>query len=146
MTIIAGRDEKLRTRLTDEYDRTPRVKVMGYCQNIEEYMCSHDILVCRGSPNVLMEAVNCHIPVIMFGALPGQEKDNPVFMEKNNLGIRAGKLNEIPEKINQLLKDNGKPLNTIRSNQKNFSRNNAARSIVTSLIVLLRNNRTRKAV
>ncbi len=137
MTIITGRDERLRCRLEKEYAREPGIRILGYCQNIEEYMCSHDILICRGSPNILMEAVNCHIPVIMFGALPGQEKDNPVFMEKNKLGIRAEKPEEISRKVNELLKDGGKLLSAIRIQQQNFSRNNAARIITLALIDLL---------
>lgn len=137
MTIIAGRDDRLRCRLEKEYARRPRIRTLGYCQNIEEYMRSHDILVCRGSPNILMEAVNCHIPVIMFGALPGQEKDNPVFMERNRLGIRADKPDEISLKINELLKDDGKLLTSIRKQQQSFSRINAARSITLALIELM---------
>lgn len=129
MTIITGRDEKLRRRLEKEYARMPRVKTLGYCQNIEDYMRSHDMLVCRGSPNILMEAVNCHIPMIMFGALPGQEKDNPVFMERNKLGIRAHKPDEISQRVNELLGDDGKLLALIRKQQQGFSRKNAARKI-----------------
>lgn len=146
MTIIAGRDEKLRSRLEKEYARKPRVRTLGYCQNIEEYMRSHDILVCRGSPNILMEAVNCHIPVVMFGALPGQEKDNPVFMERNQLGIRADKPGEIAQKVNEMLKDDGKILSMIRAHQQSFSRNNAARNIAVALINLLETTRAKKAV
>lgn len=136
MTIITGRDEKLRAKLLKEYAQNPQISVLGYCQNIEEYMRSHDILISRGSPNVLMEAVNCHIPVVMFGALPGQEKENPIYMEKHQLGIRAEKIYEIPIKINQMLKNNEELLETIRNNQKRYSRNNAARNIVTALVEL----------
>ena len=67
ITIVTGRDEKLRTKLLLEYNDKPQVIVKGYCKNLEELMRSHDILICRGSPNVLMEAVNCHIPVVMIG-------------------------------------------------------------------------------
>lgn len=144
MTIIAGRDEKLRRRLEKEYARNPRIATLGYCQNIEEHMRSHDILVCRGSPNILMEAVNSHIPVIMFGALPGQEKDNPVFIERNKLGIRADKPNEISAGINELLKDDGKLLTSIRKQQQSFSRKNAARCITLALIDLLEKTRAKR--
>ncbi len=52
----------------------------------------------RGSPNVIMEAVACNVPLIITGALPGQEEENPKFVEKHKLGVvceSTGKIKDV---------------------------------------------------
>ncbi len=49
-------------------------------------MLASDIAFTRGSPNVMFEAIASNTPIIITGALPGQEEDNPAFAEKANVG------------------------------------------------------------
>jgi processive 1,2-diacylglycerol beta-glucosyltransferase len=62
-------------------------KIYGFVKNIQELMLEVDIAITRGSPNVMFEAVATNLPIIITEALSGQEKDNPKFAKKHNLGI-----------------------------------------------------------
>ena len=44
-------------------------------------------MIARGSPNSFFEAVVMNVPLIITGALPGQEQGNPELVERYGLGI-----------------------------------------------------------
>jgi processive 1,2-diacylglycerol beta-glucosyltransferase len=122
VTIITGRNLKLRATL--EKSLVPsfpnRAVVLGFVHNIEEYLLASDILITRASPNTLMEAVTCCVPLIVTDAVPGQEKENPDFILKHNLGIACKDLTRLPQEINGLLNNNSKRLLEIRQAQYNY--------------------------
>ena len=43
----------------------------------------------------MFEAIASNTPIIITGALPGQEEDNPAFAEKSNLGVVCKNTKEI---------------------------------------------------
>ena len=140
--IIAGRNatmkEKLERILLPQYPG--RVEIHGYITNIQDYMLSSDIAFTRGSPNVMMEAVACNVPLIITGALPGQEQENPDFAVNNKLGIFCRDLSDLSAVVSDLLKDNAKKLNEIKQAQRSFFDHEAARKIVDVSLSLIRND------
>lgn len=136
LTIICGRN----TRLKEVLDRKllplflNRLTVFGYVKNIEQPMREHDVLITRGGPNVLMEAVNCQIPVVITGVLPGQEEGNPGLIVKHQLGAYCKNLKELCPIIEGFVKNNKSRLREIRANQKRFSNPTAAADIVDFLL------------
>lgn len=120
--IIAGRNKTMKERL----ERTlvekfgDRVEIYGFVTNIQDLMLSSDIAFTRGSPNTMMEAVMCNTPLIITGALPGQEEGNPEFFQKNNLGIICEEVPALKNLVAHLLKDDAKLLNKIKQNQRDF--------------------------
>ena len=128
LTIICGRNKKLRDQLqkylSPEYG--DRVKVLGFVSDPEQQMLRSDLLVTRGSPNTLLEAVVMTVPVVIIGPMPAQEKDNPRLVEKYNLGIVSGSPEELPRIIRELLIDDAALLRKIRASQRAWrSFNNA---------------------
>lgn len=122
VTIITGRNQRLKTMLENSLGRTypGRAVILGFVTNIEEYMLAADILITRASPNTLMEAVTCCVPLIVTDAVPGQEKENPAFVQNHNLGIICRELSNLPREIKGLLADNGRRLLEIRLSQYRF--------------------------
>lgn len=144
VNIIAGRNKSLKEKL----DKTlllqypGRINILGYTYNIEEYMLTSDIAFTRGSPNVMMEAVACNVPLIITGALPGQEQENPDFAEKNNLGIVCKDFSNLYELVSELLADNGKKLNAIKQSQLQYFDHNSAQKIVEYTLSLINSSTT----
>lgn len=68
----------------------------------------------------MVEAINCIIPIISMGALPGQEEDTPLYLENNNLGYDTSSTDDIFNKINLLLENNRERLLKIREAQFNY--------------------------
>lgn len=136
VTIMAGHNRALKSALEKSFlpCYENRMKVCGFTENIADYMMQSDILIIRASPNVLIEAVNLCKPIIVTGALTGQEGKNPDFVVKYDLGILCEDIKKLPKIIQQLLSDCGIRLNEIYDNQIRFKKPNAAREIAELLI------------
>lgn len=136
VSIITGRNDTLKKRLEnslmDEY--SSRVKIYGFTDRIQDLMYSADIAFTRGSPNVMMEAVACNTPLIITGALPGQEEENPLFAQKYNLAVVCNDLKELKSTIADLLANKAEKLNDIRKAQLKFRDPDAAKNIVDFLM------------
>ena len=122
LTIITGKNK----RLNDILDKTlqtkypDRIEILGYVDDIIHYMTSCDMLITKGGPNTIMEAINCNTPLILINSVPGQEEGNIDFVELNNLGISCIKNKELVPKINNLLADDMFLLSKIKQSQLNF--------------------------
>ncbi|PLS02496.1 MGDG synthase family glycosyltransferase [Neobacillus cucumis] len=134
--IVAGKNEKLKTNLERSLKTQygDRVEIYGYTQNIQDLMLSSDIAFTRGSPNVMFEAIASNTPLIITGALPGQEEDNPAFAENFNLGVVCKNPKEIKDTVSKLLENDGEKLNEIKNCQRNFINANAAEDILKFIL------------
>ena len=134
--IVAGKNEKLKTKLERslkaEYGN--RVEIYGFTQNIQDLMLTSDVTFTRGSPNVMFEAIASNTPLIITGALPGQEEDNPAFAENFNLGVVCRNPKEIKPTISKLLENDGEKLNQMINCQRKFINANAAEDILQFIL------------
>ena len=139
VTILAGRNRSMLRRLSHTLQRQypNRVTLHGYLDNVEEIIHSHDVGFFRASPNLMLEAINCHLPLVITGALPGQEADNPAYFAARNVAVICSNLEELPAVVKELLADGAVALQRIRENQATFSRPQAAADIAASLKKLL---------
>ena len=94
--------------------------IIGYTQELPKLFKENDILITRSGPTAIIEAVNCLIPVISMGNLPGQEEENPIYLNRNGLGYNTSSTDDIFDKINLILEDDGKNLIKIRENQFSY--------------------------
>ena len=97
-------------------------------------MLSSDIAITRGSPNVMMEAISCNVPLVVTGALPGQEQGNPEYVQNLNLGVICTDIKDMKNTISDLLENNAEKLNQIKTSQINFSNPNIAENIVDFIL------------
>lgn len=136
LTIIAGNNRALKGSLEKSFwpCYENRVKICGFTEDIADYMMQSDFLIIRASPNVLIESVNLCKPVIVTGALTGQEGKNPEFVVKYNLGILCEDIQKLTGIIKQLLSESGIGLKEIYDSQIRFRKPNAAREIAELLI------------
>jgi processive 1,2-diacylglycerol beta-glucosyltransferase len=134
--IVAGRNTRLRKSLeqslVEKYG--DKVEIYGFMENIQDLMQSSDIAFTRGSPNVMMETIACNIPLVITGALPGQEEGNPKFAEKYNLGVVCENIKNTKNTISSLLENNAQKLNEIKDSQKSYSNPNVAKDIVNFIL------------
>jgi UDP-N-acetylglucosamine:LPS N-acetylglucosamine transferase len=136
VSIIAGRNEHLKIELESSLkDRFgDRAQIYGFVKNIQDLMQAADIAITRGSPNVMFEAVATNLPIIITGALPGQEKDNPRFAEEHNLGVFCKNTEQLTSIIEELLANDGERLTSIMESQRNFTNEHAAEDILNFLL------------
>ena len=134
--IIAGRNAILKRRLEQAFaeDFPGRVEVFGFVENVQDLMLSSDIAFTRGSPNTALEAVACNVPLVITGALPGQEEGNPGYIEKYNLGIVCKDLRKLKSLVSELLADNASKLNGIKQSQRKYRDPDISKRIVEFLL------------
>ncbi|MDP4143613.1 MAG: UDP-N-acetylglucosamine--LPS N-acetylglucosamine transferase [Bacillota bacterium] len=134
--IVAGRNialkEHLEKSLIGKYGN--KVQIYGFTKNIQDLMLSSDIAFTRGSPNVMMEAISCNVPIIITGALPGQEQGNPEFAAKYNLAVICENLDNLKNTIDNLLLNNAEKLNQIKNSQRAYINPHAAENIVDFIL------------
>lgn len=138
LTIICGRNKKLRkqlrTGLSAKYGE--RINVLGFVTDVEKEMLDSDLMIARGSPNSMLEAVVMNVPLIITGALPGQERDNPLLMLNYNLGVISESPEDVPLIIRDLLYNDGARLKEIRKAQRAYRNFDNARNIVDYVVSL----------
>lgn len=138
VSIITGRNERLKMELESSLKNRfgDRAQIYGFVKNIQELMLAADIAIIRGSPNVMFEAITTNVPIIITGALPGHEKDNPWFAEKYNLGLFCKNTEQLSSIIEELLADDGEGLTSIMESQRNFINGHVAEDILNFLLLV----------
>lgn len=136
--IIAGRNERLRRNLENSLLQLyqDKVEIFGFTDKIDDLLISSDIAITRASPNVMFEATAANTPLILTGALPGQEEDNPDFAQRNNLGIICRNPGNIHQAVTELIEKNGERLNKIIQSQRAFLDSKSAEEIIDFLLAI----------
>lgn len=122
LEIVAGRNQKMKALLEEallpKYEG--RVVIHGFVDAVQELLKKSDLLIARGSPNTLMEAVVMNVPILITGSLPGQEADNPAVMTTHNLAVFCDNPESAPSIINALLADGARRLRDIANSQREY--------------------------
>ncbi|MDO4548280.1 MAG: glycosyltransferase [Clostridia bacterium] len=119
--VICGRNRKMYEKIKKETaSYGSRIKVHGFLTDVHEYMLSSDLIILRGSPNTMMEAVVLGLPMVITGSLPGQEADNPAMMIAHNLGVICSNPDIIASIVGTLMRDGGKRLREIRNAEREY--------------------------
>ncbi|RYL95011.1 glycosyltransferase [Sporolactobacillus sp. THM7-4] len=136
ITIVAGRNEKLQSHLKKTLGKKygEKVRIYGFTENIQDLIAASDIAFIRSSPNVMMEAVTCNTPIVITGALPGQEAENPRFAEKYHLAITCNSMSDLVPTINELLDNNVAMLKEIKKSQQEYVDPQISENIVNFIL------------
>jgi processive 1,2-diacylglycerol beta-glucosyltransferase len=134
--LLCGRNKLLKRRLEHTLlERYPeRVEILGFTENVQELMLATDIIFVRASPNTMMEAVMCNVPMVITGALPGQEEGNPGYAVKYGLGVVCSEVSSLKTVVAGLLANNYEKLLSIKKSQAQYRNPNNAKDIVNFII------------
>lgn len=135
VTVICGRNKRIYETLTKHLARYGnRIRILGFCDNIQDYMMESDVAFMRGSPNSMLEAVITNTPLVVTGSLPGQEARNPEYAQMHGLGVTCRNLKQLPPLMQGLLADDAAGLNQIAEKQRYFRNFDNALEISTFLV------------
>ncbi len=88
IAVVAGRNSALAARLRERRWQGT-VHVYDFVKNFAELMRAASVLVTKAGPGTISEACASGCPVILFGAIPGQETGNVDFVTRGRAGIWA---------------------------------------------------------
>jgi 1,2-diacylglycerol 3-beta-galactosyltransferase len=91
VAVVAGRNRRLQERLEKITWRLP-TRVYGFVDHIHEMpllMSAADVLVTKAGPGSLHEAFLAGLPLVLNGAIPGQEEGNVRLVVDSGAGVWA---------------------------------------------------------
>jgi 1,2-diacylglycerol 3-beta-galactosyltransferase len=84
LIVVCGRNARLRQRLTQAIGA--RATVLGWCDDIAALMRWSSVVITKGGPTTLAEALSQARPVVIHQVLPGQEVGNVVLVTRTGAG------------------------------------------------------------
>ena len=98
LTITTGRDPELKAELQDRFrDRSERVQMLGWTDQMPALMLSHHILIGKAGGAIVQEAIAARCPMIINQIIPGQEAGNAQLIQQLGLGTVAEHNRELPD-------------------------------------------------
>ena len=102
--ILAGRVEKLIRELTERYADNPRVKVLGFIPNIQDYYNAVDIVVGKPGPATILEVELFGKKAVLTRRVGVQENGNVGFALRNpNFRSIGGRWHLLKRTVDELL-------------------------------------------
>jgi len=136
LLVVTGRNRQLYAQLEHmRHDFRMPTHIFGFVQNMADLMRASDVIVTKAGPGVISEAVACELPIVLTGAIPGQEEGNIDFVLCNGLGVLAPTPESLVRDLCGLLDTSHPHLEQIRARAHAISNPHAifdiARLIVT---------------
>lgn len=83
LTVITGKNQALYTRLKAQY---PTITVVGYTDQVAQYMRNADLLITKSGGITTFEAIHCATPLYVIHPFLMQEIGNAEYIERNGIG------------------------------------------------------------
>lgn len=84
ITIITGKNQRLYKRL---YGKFKNLEVVGYIDNVDEYMKAADVLISKPGGITTFEAIHAGVPIIALNPCLQQEIYNAEYITDQKIGI-----------------------------------------------------------
>lgn len=104
--VVCGHNEELVRKiqnLKDEYKLD--MKVLGFIDNVYEYMEISDILISKSGGITVSESLAKEIPLVVISPILGQETGNCAFLVRNNAAVKVNRLDDLKAALEGLISD-----------------------------------------
>jgi 1,2-diacylglycerol 3-beta-galactosyltransferase len=88
LVVVAGRNERLKHSLESYAWKIP-AKIYGFTRELPDFMRAAEVLITKAGPGTIAEALNAHLPIILYAKLPGQEDGNVTYVRETGTGVWA---------------------------------------------------------
>lgn len=130
--VVCGHNEELVHKiqiLNDEYKLN--MKVLGFIDNVYEYMDISDILISKSGGITVSESLAKEIPLVVISPILGQETGNCAFLVRNNAAVKVKRLDDLKDALESLISDPVK-LDNMKESIKKIEKPNAAYDVARS--------------
>lgn len=133
IVVVCGRNEEMRAALAQQYANSARIRVLGFTDRVASLMRMSDCIVTKPGGITLAESLACRLPIFLFRPVPGQERNNAVYLEEQGAAFISRSADELADQITDLLGDPEK-LSAARERAAALGRPKAADEIADDLI------------
>ncbi len=103
LTVVAGRNEKMKQRL--EAIAGDRARVHGFVTNVHELMAASDLIITKAGGLTVSECLARRLPMVIFSPIPGQEECNADYLLEHGCAVKARTLDVLDYKVLELLEN-----------------------------------------
>ncbi len=130
LVVICGRNKRAHSALTGLRSATGRpVRVLGYVNNMAEWMRASDVVVSKAGPGTIAEALCCGLPLLLVWYLPGQERGNVEWVVDIGAGRYVPRDEQLVDAVAELSAPGSGALATMRAAVTAAARPDATRRI-----------------
>jgi processive 1,2-diacylglycerol beta-glucosyltransferase len=134
--FLSRRDERLHQEILRHSTGMPHVQVLGWTDNLHEWMAVADLLISRAGGGIVAESLNCGLPILVFDAPPGNERRFCQLVEDSwRTGYWARRPGDLAARINHLLRAT-EELDLLRGNALRHACLDAARAAADAILHL----------
>ena len=137
LAVIAGRNTELFRRLKRHEWPIP-ARILGFVDNMAEWMAAADLLLTKAGPGMLAEAACLGVPVMITDFVPGQEIGNVSWAVKHGAGLYEHEIEGIAAVVGELLRPGNPTLEMMSAQAGTMARPNASAEIVAAALQLIR--------
>lgn len=137
IVFIAGRNRHLEARLRRLAHGRRHWRVLGWVDNMHEWMAAADLALSKPGASTVIEALDSGLPLLAFDPLPGSERRTCDWIEKNGVGLWVRDASQIAPAVSNLLGTPGE-LERLRQNALARARPRAAYEAAEAILGLLK--------
>ncbi len=134
--FIAGKNRRLEEELRLQCQDRPRFRVLGWVDNMHEWMAAADLLISKPGAATLAEAMTSGLPLLAIDPLPGNERRACDLIEKWGVGIWMKQTGDLAPTLERLL-INRRELQLLRDHCLALARPRAAREAAQAILNLI---------
>lgn len=110
--IVCGRNKPLKERIDAALARrgASNVTTYGFVTSMPQFMAASDILVTKAGPATITEAGIAGLPLILSGAIPGQEDGNVRLVVENDAGAYAPSPQQVADTVEAWINEGAEAL------------------------------------
>ena len=131
--FITGRNQRMEEELRRHSQDEPRFRVLGWVNNMHEWLAAADLLVSKPGGMTITEAINSGVPLLALNPLPGAEVRACALIEKWGVGFWVRQTKELAPAISRLLA-NRQDLEEMRARSLALARPHAARETAAAIL------------
>ncbi len=127
LIVVCGRNRILKSRL-ERRTLNLNAAILGFVDNVPELMHASDVVVTKGGPTSIAEAMIAGRPVVLTAVTPGQEEGNDQFVERYGVGFAPRSTAGVIDAL-RMLSAHPETRQRLRRNCERVSRRDAATSV-----------------
>jgi processive 1,2-diacylglycerol beta-glucosyltransferase len=130
---IAGHNQKSYQELQEVLAAVGlRGRILGFVDNVHEYMAAADLLVSKAGGLTVAEALAVSLPMLIIRPTPGQEDGNTLFLTNAGAALHLKSIAELEPVVGELLREPVK-IEMMRNNAAKIGKPKAAEAIVQEM-------------
>jgi len=131
--VVVGKNPALERRVAETANTLAHpVKVVGFVDNVFDYMQAADVLISKPGGLTSSEALSAELPLLMLRPLPGQEERNTRYLSDAGAGVRVQTARDLVQALERLL-SNPKELEAMRARAKDLAKPHAAKDVAAMI-------------